>query len=99
MQGARVNTDVDLPYDYEDFGMDAEELKEKYETEDNGEHPEFTIEQWRSGAASDSSWTRRGSSWAARSSRPPRGTMACTDWKAATSRSGPDVPQPNPKNQ
>lgn len=53
MQGVKVNTDLDLPYDYEDFGMSAEELKAKYERKSHGEHPEHTLEGWRSGPADE----------------------------------------------
>ena len=37
---------ADLPYDYEDFGLSIDELKSKYAF--TGEHPEYTIELWRS---------------------------------------------------
>lgn len=33
----------ELPYDFEDFGLEAYELHEKY---GDGGHPEYTIEDW-----------------------------------------------------
>lgn len=41
-----VRTD-ELPYDFEDFGMDANQLLEKYDG--NEGHPEYTIDKWRAG--------------------------------------------------
>lgn len=37
-------SDCGLPYDYEDFGLDRQELREKYR--DTGEHPEYTLEAY-----------------------------------------------------
>jgi hypothetical protein len=39
-----VNTTPDLPYDYEDFGLDVEGLQEKYVS---GQHPEYTLAMWK----------------------------------------------------
>jgi hypothetical protein len=36
----------DLPYDFEDFGMSTDELKTKYEANDD-EHPHYTRQLWR----------------------------------------------------
>ena len=44
-------TSFSLPYDHEDFGLNMLELRHKYGTA--GEHPEYTIDQWNSGANHD----------------------------------------------
>lgn len=38
----RVNTDFDLPYDAEDFGMTRQDLRQKYPEG----HTYYTIEEW-----------------------------------------------------
>lgn len=40
----------DLPYDYEDLGLGAQELEAKY----SSGHPEYTIEAWKKIADTDS---------------------------------------------
>ncbi|MFK4136691.1 hypothetical protein ACI2KR_31135 [Pseudomonas luteola] len=41
-----VDTTPDLPYDYEDFGLTSEELKEKHNGP--GGHEHYTLAMWRS---------------------------------------------------
>lgn len=54
--GLRVHVDTshNLPYDYEDFGMDLDELKAKYVAEQ--EHPEYTNAQWATQAHDQPYW-------------------------------------------
>lgn len=54
MDGVWVNTNQDLPYDYEDFSLDLDGLHAKYNpTGDGGEHSYYTRAGWREAVEQD----------------------------------------------
>jgi len=50
----RVDTTPDLPYDFEDFGLNLTELQDKYAAEQ--EHPEYTNGRWGREAPTTPYW-------------------------------------------
>lgn len=46
----------DISYDFEDFGMTADQLDEKYNPDGDGEHPEYTKSHWYNDNTTVSYW-------------------------------------------